>query len=133
MKSFLSIIGAMLLGILLGCMVFIFLVPTENEYKEYIIKHQDEINVIDSANGWNEYWVFDIDTCNIYLSYFTDVTIHTYGDSAYSMVFWGDRNSWLWYFKSDKKIDCSIPYNRYKGKNVDLDIEVIKAIFKKVK
>lgn len=41
----------------------------------------------------------------------------------------GDRDSFLWELRKDKKIMSSIPYDRYKGKNVDIDVELI-SVFK---
>jgi ABC-type uncharacterized transport system auxiliary subunit len=62
--------------------------------------------------------------------YYKDITLRLLDgtDSTYQIVFWGDRESMLWRFKLDKHITVSIPYNRYKGKNVNLDTQVFDLI-----
>jgi hypothetical protein len=62
--------------------------------------------------------------------YYKDVTLRLIDgtDSTYQIVFWGDRESILWRFKLDKLVRVTIPYNRYKGKNVELDEKVYEMI-----
>jgi len=62
--------------------------------------------------------------------YYKDITLRILDpvDSTYQIVFWGDRESKLWRFKLDKHITVTIPYNRYKEKNVKLDVKVFELI-----
>lgn len=92
------------------------------KYKNYVIEHASEIRKHEEGNGE----MYIIDTCEF--NYYQDVTIRMNSDSCYTLVFWGDRDSWLWDFKLDKHFRVDIPYNRYKGENIDKDISVISLV-----
>lgn len=83
--------------------VFIDSISTsETECKEYIIKHSDEIRCAEGVDftSYDKNGIqYKIDTCT--MNYWTDITLSDYGDSIY-VIFWGDRDSWKWHFKSDK-------------------------------
>lgn len=60
--------------------------------------------------------------------YFDEVTLKLYNDSTYRVVFWGDRESWLWSAKSDFDFTTNVPYDKYNGKDVKMDIEIIRIL-----
>jgi len=62
--------------------------------------------------------------------YYKDITLRLLdkSDSTYQIIFWGDRESILWDFKLDKDVRVTIPYNRYKDKDVALDVQVFELI-----
>lgn len=93
----------------------------QTKYKNYVIENADKLRKSDNAEN-----VFIIDTCEF--NYYQDVTIRMNSDSCYTLVFWGDRDSWLWDWKLDKHFTVDVPYNRYKGKKVDKDMSVISAV-----
>jgi hypothetical protein len=93
---------------------------TDNKCKKVIIENKKSIRY-DAENN-----VFKIDSTTF--NYYTDISIKLNGDSCYYIVFWGDRDSWLWDFKLDKNFSIDIPYNRYKGKNIDKDVEIINIL-----
>ena len=92
------------------------------KYNDYVIKHASEMRKYKEGNPN----VYIIDTCKY--RYYKDITIKMINDSCYALVFWGDRDSWLWDFKKDKYFTIDIPYNRYKGNNVDKDMSVVSAV-----
>ena len=94
----------------------------QTKYNNYVIDNADKIREYKEGNAN----VYIIDTCK--LNYYQDVTIRMNSDSCYTLVFWGDRDSWLWRFKLDKHFTVDVPYNRYKGENVDKDMSVISAV-----
>ncbi len=94
---------------------------TEEDCKMYIIDHVSRIEKTDSVN-------YEIGYCHD--PYFTDITIRLLSDSAYQVVFWGDRNSWQWRFRSDESFTVSIPYLRDKGYDVRADIYILKTLNK---
>lgn len=100
---------------------------TEKECKNYIIEHKDEIKRSDRGDT-DEWTNFKIDSCDN--SYYTDITLRISSDSSYYVIFWGDRDSWKWRFKSDKWFTVDIPYNRYKGKNTELDEKILNILYK---
>ena len=57
--------------------------------------------------------------------YYSEKSIIFHSDSSYTIICWGDRSSFWWDIKKDKIITSSIPYDRYKGKNVDLDVRLV--------
>jgi predicted oxidoreductase (fatty acid repression mutant protein) len=57
--------------------------------------------------------------------YYTEKSISFQSDSSFTIICWGDRNSFLWNIRKDKKITVSIPYDRYEGKNVDIDVKLV--------
>jgi hypothetical protein len=88
--------------------------------KKYVLAHKDMIK--------KEGNILKISSTDF--KYYTDITLRLLdsNDSTYQIVFWGDRNSKLWDFKLDKSITVTIPYNRYKNKNVNLDVQVFELI-----
>jgi len=95
---------------------------TEKKAKKIIIENTANIDIL-TKNKDN----FNIDIDHNYYEY---VTIHDLSDSSYCVVFWGDRDSWKWDFIKDKDFCIDVKYNRYKGKNVDLDVKVLFTINK---
>jgi len=94
---------------------------TENECKNYIIKHKNEIVSYKDNN-------FRIEKCN--LNYYTNITLKFYPkDSSYYVIFWGNRNSILWNTRLDKHFYIDIRYNKYK--NIEKDIEIYNILNKK--
>ena len=113
---------SMKIKIILALFVITFFVSCDSndKYKNYVINHSDEIYM-------TEYGVFKIDSCEI--KYYTDISIRTteliFNDTAYSIIFWGDRNSWKWKYKKDKYFNVDVKYNRYNGENVDKDLMIL--------
>lgn len=93
------------------------------DYIDYIIKHKN--NIITSNSYKNENYYL-IDTC--YFNYYTDITIRKISDSSLFIIFWGDRDSWLWNYKSDKIISFDIPYDRYHGNDVSKYVKLINIL-----
>jgi len=91
----------------------------DTKYKDYIIDHADEIRWDIELDS--NYYVMD--SCEY--DYYTDVTIRMINDSAYTVIFWGDRDSWLWRHKLDKHFTVDVPYNRSKGKGVATDMFIL--------
>jgi hypothetical protein len=119
-KSNFDILAAAISGVMM--FVIITVLTTEissKRCKKYIIEHASMI--VKDEYG------FKIDTC-IGLPYYTDISIRVDSDSSYSVVFWGDRNSFLWNFKLDKTFSVDIPYNRYKNHNTELDEKIISLL-----
>lgn len=87
-----------------------------NRFKNYVIDHRDDIYQTDENH-------FRIDSCN--LRYYDYITIGTYDDSSYYMLFWGNRNSWQYGFKKDKYFEVDVRYERSKGNHVNKDIQVL--------
>jgi hypothetical protein len=46
------------------------------------------------------------------LFYYTDITLRIISKNTYQIICWGDRNSILWYFKSDKQIVVTMNYDK---------------------
>jgi len=67
--------------------------------KQYVIDYSYNVKCSDYDTSHLDCDVYKIDTC--LLPYWDDITISNYGDSVY-IIFWGDRYSWKWRFKSDK-------------------------------
>lgn len=130
-----------LLGILVGysliilSMIMIKNLPSEKTCKKYIIEHQKEI-VIDTSNfisqekGKKYFKIMSTE-----YSYFEDITIRLNDENSYYVIFWADRDKiksgwyrFLWKLKLDKSFEVDIKYNEYKGKNVDLDKEILKIL-----
>lgn len=120
-KSFKTAVFVVMVSVFLTAIVLSNIKhENHNKYKNYIIEHSDDIRVgRDSVN-------FNIDSCKY--NYFTDVTLQIHDDSSYRVIFWGDRDSWLWGIKLDDYFSVDIPYNRYKGKNVEKDIQIIEIL-----
>lgn len=103
---------------------------TDNYCKKYLIGNSNSMSK-------DKYYMYDkgvnsyalaLDSNNY--SYYTDMTCTLIDDSTYQIIFWGNRDSWKWNIKKDKCLIVDIPYERYRGKDVSLDIEVLKAIKK---
>ena len=90
----------------------------QNSSKNFIIKYAGKISKYDSTK-------YHIENLK---GYYTEVTIRLNSDSSYTVVYWGDRNSWLWDFKKDYYYTIDVPYDRYKGKDVTKDIEILNII-----
>ena len=104
----------------------------ENNCKNYLISHKSEIQKDSSYYGGYE-------IKKVTDSYYTDVTIRMYEgnymyehidsqDSSFTVIFWGDRDSWMWRWRLDKSFSVDIPYDRYKGKDVSKDVELYKIL-----
>lgn len=65
--------------------------------------------------------------------YYGEVSFTLTDDSSYVMVLWGDRESLWWNIRKDKVILVDVPYDRYKGRNVDLDVELISEFNENIK
>jgi hypothetical protein len=110
-----------LAGVISGVMMFVIMISLSSEIstkrcKKYIIKHASYI--VKDKHGYS------IDTC-IGLPYYTDISICMYSDSSYNVVFWGNRESFLWDFRLDKSFTVDIPYEKYKKHNVELDKQIL--------
>jgi hypothetical protein len=88
---------------------------SEKYQKEFLI---DNVNKIEKVSE-NSFVIENLD------GYYTEKSISFQSDSFYTIICWGDRNSFWWNIRKDKKIDVSIPYDRYKGKNVNIDVKLI--------
>lgn len=100
-------------------LVFIFAFigcSNDNDYKETLLNQMDDSFILSDKIVYLE---------NIE-GYYTDISFSLLSDSSYVMILWADRNSIWWHLRKDKIINVDVPYNRYKGKNVDLDIQLIK-------
>jgi hypothetical protein len=93
---------------------------TDKAIKKYVLSHKDQIK--------KEENLLVIPTTDF--KYYKDITLRILDpvDSTYQIVFWGDRESVLWRFKLDKMVRVTTPYNRYKDKNVELDVKVFELI-----
>lgn len=100
-------------------LIIVFTGCNNDRFKNYVVKHRKDIY----QTGEN---YFRIDNCE--LRYYEYVTIGTYNDSAYYMVFWGDRDSWKWRFKKDKNFEVDVRYERSKGNHVYNDIAVLYSL-----
>ncbi len=87
-------------------------------FKDYIIEHKTQIKSLDE----NHYY---IESTEHY--YYKTISIMVMNDSSYSCVFWGDRTSWMWDMKKDRKFFIDIPYNRSSGIDVERDVELFKC------
>jgi hypothetical protein len=94
---------------------------TDKGMKKYVLSHKEMLKKEEN----NLLMIPSTD-----YKYYKDITLRLLdsADSTYQIVFWGDRESILWRFKLDKHITVSIPYNRYKGKDVNLDTQVFDLI-----
>ena len=101
-------------------MIMLFLVGCKNDnyYKDYFIHEAEHIE--------KDHPYYRLK--NIYDPYYTDITVYLHSDSTYQMIVWGDRESWKWIHKLDRNFVVSIPYNKYKEKDVSRDRAVIKAL-----
>lgn len=93
---------------------------TEESQKEFLIDNVEKMERISD----NSFVIKKLG------GYYTEKSISFQSDSSFTIICWGDRNSFLWNIFKDNKITLSIPYNRYKGKNVDTDVRLVE-VFKK--
>jgi len=93
----------------------------KHRFKNFIIENKDKIKYIEIG----DYSHYSIDSLS---GYYNVVSIHLTSDSTYKIIFWGDRNSWLWDYKLDYYFTEDIPYNRSKRKNVEKDVEIINIL-----
>jgi hypothetical protein len=59
--------------------------------------------------------------------YHEGLVIRFHSDSSYTVVAWGRRESFMWSVLGDKSLTVDVPYNRYKGKDVSLDVKIISS------
>ena len=100
-----------------------FLGCNDSKYKNYIIKHKDEIHRNDAQDS-----CYFIDSCNF--NYYTDISIRLLDDNLYTVVFWGNRKSWLWSWKKDKYFTVDMESYACKRKNLEyyLDVKILDII-----
>ena len=108
-----------LLVLLIATDVFLYTEPSDRHCKEFVLNHQDKI-----IKRENNFYVIPFTDRR----YYQDVSIRKMEGEAYSIIFWGNRKSWLWRFKLDKSVDVNIPYRESKGKDVILDLQILDAI-----
>lgn len=87
---------------------------TDNQEKLFLIENVDKF--IKLSNG--SFIIKNLE------GYHDEKTLTLHVDSSYTIVCWGKRESIWWGFRKDKVITVSIPYNRSKGENVDLDVKL---------
>ena len=125
MKALTSVISPILAFIVMICsLTFLIAIAspflTDKKVKKYVLAHKEMIR------KENNFMVIP----STDFKYYKDITLRLLEgtDSTYQIVFWGDRESILWRFKLDKLVLVDIGYNRYKGKNVELDEKVFELI-----
>lgn len=106
----LSAIGAMLAVTFCSC-------KTEARHKQFIL---DNVGMFKKVSE-NSFVAENLK------GYYTEISISFQTDSSFTIILWGDRNSIIWDIIKDKKISVSLPYDRHKGKNVDLDVRLMSA------
>lgn len=90
---------------------------TEKSQKEFLIDNVDKLKKVSD----NSFVIENLD------GYYTEKSISFQSDSSFTIICWGNRNSFWWDIRKDKRITVSIPYDRYKGKNVDIDVKLVEA------
>ena len=125
MKALTSLISPILAFIIMICsLTFLIAIAspflTDKKIKKYVLAHKEMIR--------KEKYGLVIPSTDY--KYYKEITLRLVdnSDSAYQIVFWGDRESILWSFKLDKLVLVDVSYNRYKGKNVELDEKVFELI-----
>jgi hypothetical protein len=88
---------------------------SETSQKEFLINNVDKMEKVSE----NSFVIENLD------GYYTEKSISFQSDSSFTIICWGDRSSFLWNIRKDKKITVSIPYDRHKGKNVDIDVKLV--------
>lgn len=112
-------LSLLLLSFALPLIFFSLLLGNRDDYwKDYVIKNKEKIY-------FDKMGVFVIDSID---GYYTDLSIRITGDSSYSVMVWGDRESYLWNLKKDYSFDTDIPHIRFKGFDVSKDIELLKIL-----
>lgn len=91
--------------------------------KDYIIQHTEKLQSTEYDTMSSDS-VLKIDIKN---NYYTEVTLSITSDSSYTVIYWGDRESWMWSIRKDFYFSVDIPYNRYKKKNVSKDIDILNS------
>lgn len=94
--------------------------PSNAHCKRFVINHKDEL-----VGDGSFYKIMHSDR-----KYYKDVTVRRVGDEGYSVIFWGDRDSWLWRFRLDKYFTIDLPYRESKQKDVSLDIQILDILIK---
>lgn len=118
-----TIVIILLISLLINSLL-IFLVyqyPTRNYYKNYIIKNSDKIKFIKS----DYYELFEITDIK---GYYKEISIRLEPDGTYNVVYWGNRDSFLWKFKSDYIFNIDLSYDKCKGKDITKDLEIIEIL-----
>jgi hypothetical protein len=92
--------------------------PSDIHCKRFVINHKDEI-----IKEGSFYKIMHSDR-----KYYKDVTIRRFGTDGYSVIFWGDRDNWLWRFRLDKYFNADVPYRQSKHKDVLLDKEILEIL-----
>jgi hypothetical protein len=125
MKTLMRLVMPIFAFILMICsLTFLIAVAspflTEKKIKKYVLAHKEQIK--------KEGNLLVIPTTDF--RYYKDITLRILDpvDSTYQIVFWGDRESVLWGFKLDKLVRATIPYDRSKDKNVELDVKIFEMI-----
>lgn len=115
-----SVLGGVISGIVMfAIMIFLSSEISTKRCKKYIIKHASYI--VKDKYGYS------IDTC-IGLPYYTDISIRMDSDNSYNVVFWGNRESFLWNFRLDKHFSADVPYEKSKKHNVELDEQILSIL-----
>lgn len=94
--------------------------PSDVRCKRFVINHKDEL-----VGEGAFYKIMHSDR-----KYYKDVTVRRVGTDGYSIIFWGDRDSWLWRFRLDKYFTADVPYRKSKHKDVSLDKEILDILIK---
>ena len=117
-----KIIVSCLIGYLIGySLTYLMFEYTDiDKYKDYIVEHQDEI-----IESYGDDW-YIINSCEF--KYVNDITISKISDGVSNVIFWGDRESWLWRFKKDIVFEINILEDFSTNKNRMRDLEIIKKI-----
>ena len=124
MKERINLTSGLVLALILGIILIIASSGiSDRQCKKYIISHADDLR-----RSKQNPFILRIDSLE--LDYYQDATIR-YSDESYSIVFWGNRESFLWKVRRDKYFVMDIPY--WKSKNLTTkDDETLIEIFKKV-
>lgn len=114
--------------IIINILLLILIVynPIYNTYecKRYAIEHIDEIdNITKNKNGY--VFHYTITDTNYYTNISIRIDTHW---NYYSLIMWGDRNSWKWYYKLDKDFVVDLDYTKYNNKNITIDSILINKL-----
>lgn len=101
LKSLIFVIALLLFVVIYATFASI----KDNTAKSFIIDNKDSIKM---QLDWEKDTFF---TLNYDGFYYQDITIKKLDNECYTIVFWGDRKSWLWNIKLDKQITFDIPYD----------------------
>ena len=109
------------IGLIITTILCIFNINTHNKSKNFIIRNKDKIKHVENCDF--SYYVIDS-----LQGYYTDITIKLEDDSKYTVIFWGDRESWLWNYKLDYYFTEDLIYNKYNNKDISKDVEIINIL-----